>query len=188
LLPRSPSPLFPMTLIICPGVHSPNLTAQFLATLPRDIGEIWVVPTDYPPYSGWHTLQFMRQVLPSPPSGSPPLGMIAFSAGAVGGMMAAQQWEQWGGKVRGVMAWDGWGVPRLGRFPFYRVSHDHFTHWSSGLLGRGEESFYADPAVEHLNLWQSPGEVWGWWEKGWGMRRRCSLLELLGEILPRLAD
>jgi hypothetical protein len=30
-------------------------------------------------------------------------------------------------------------------------------------LGSGDAGFYADPAVPHLDLWRSPGQVRGWW-------------------------
>ncbi|MGB3188280.1 MAG: hypothetical protein WBB43_02490, partial [Limnoraphis sp.] len=65
--------------------------------------------------------------------------------------------------VKALIALDGWGVPLGGNFPIYRISHDRFTHWSSALLGGGVESFYADPPVEHLDLWSSPQTARGWW-------------------------
>ncbi|NJK53546.1 MAG: hypothetical protein HC936_13370 [Leptolyngbyaceae cyanobacterium SU_3_3] len=58
---------------------------------------------------------------------------------------------------------DGWGVPLGGDFPIYRVSHDRFTHWSSAWWVAGLDSFYADPAVAHLDLWRSPQTVQGRW-------------------------
>ena len=57
--------------------------------------------------------------------------------------------------MKALIAFDGWGVPLVGNFPIYRISHDQFTHWSSELLGKGDKSFYADPPVEHLDLWRS---------------------------------
>lgn len=68
-----------------------------------------------------------------------------------------------GGQIKALIALDGWGVPLGGNFPIYRLSHDSFTHWSSALLGGGTESFYADPPVEHLELWRSPQTTKGWW-------------------------
>jgi len=44
------------------------------------------------------------------------------------------------------------GVPLVGNFPIHRLSHDYFTHWSSAVLGSGNDSFYADPPVEHLEM------------------------------------
>jgi hypothetical protein len=68
-----------------------------------------------------------------------------------------------GGTVKAFLAFDGWGVPLYGNFPIHRISHDYFTHWSSALLGGGEDSFYAEPAVEHLDLWRKPNVCKGWW-------------------------
>ena len=31
------------------------------------------------------------------------------------------------------------------------------------MLGGGHNNFYADPAVEHLEMWRSPQTVQGWW-------------------------
>ncbi|UBF26093.1 hypothetical protein K9N68_31945 [Kovacikia minuta CCNUW1] len=91
-----------------------------------------------------------------------PLVFIGFSAGVVGAIAAAWGWQLLGGAVQAFIAVDGWGVPLGGTFPIYRISHDSFTHWSSALLGAGETSFYADPAVDHLVLWRSPQAVKGW--------------------------
>jgi hypothetical protein len=87
---------------------------------------------------------------------------LAFSAGVVGAIGAAWGWQLASGKVLAFIALDGWGVPLFGNFPIHRLSHDRFTHWSSALLGAGADSFYADPAVEHLDLWRSPSTAWGW--------------------------
>lgn len=78
-------------------------------------------------------------------------------------MGAAFAWQRLGGTVNAVLAIDGWGVPLVGGFPVHRLSHDSFTHWSSALLGAGEDSFYADPGVAHLELWRSPQTAHGWW-------------------------
>ncbi|NJK38536.1 MAG: hypothetical protein HC835_13195 [Oscillatoriales cyanobacterium RM2_1_1] len=157
-----------MVVVICPGVHGPDLTDQFLQGLRADLNSSdssltwnpWLtVPTeDYPAYSGPDLLRFLQQNLPQ---GSP-ITLIGFSAGVVGATGAAWGWQQTGGPVRGFIALDGWGVPRLGGFPYYRLSHDQFTHWSSGVLGQGNESFYADPPVDHLQLWRSPQTIQGW--------------------------
>ncbi len=90
-----------------------------------------------------------------------PMTLIGFSAGAVAAMGAALLLETLGGKVQAVFLLDGWGVPIAGRFPTYRLSHDHFTDWSSALLGAGQARFYATPAVDHLDLWRSPQTVSG---------------------------
>lgn len=117
-----------------------------------------------PAYSGWQVLQFIAAHL-APPLESDvqePLVLIAFSAGVVGAIVAAHLWQQQGGFVQALIAIDGWGVPLWGAFPIHRFSHDHWTHWSSAWLGAGKDSFYADPAVPHLTLWQSPQTVAGW--------------------------
>ena len=88
--------------------------------------------------------------------------VIAFSAGVVGAIAAAQYWHHRGIAISHFIAIDGWGVPLAAEFPIYRISHDHFTHWSSALLGAGQVNFYADPAVDHLDLWQTPDQTLGY--------------------------
>lgn len=156
------------SIIICPGIHDPKLTQHFLAELDSDKTEppatsypsILIFPTqDYPAYSSVHILAFLQRCLRSK---TLPVIFISFSAGVVGALGAAISWQLLGGKVKAFMAFDGWGVPLSGNFPIHRLSHDYFTHWSSALVGAGEESFYADPAVEHLDLWRSPNTCQGW--------------------------
>lgn len=119
-----------------------------------------VLPTrDYLPYSAVSIWRLARDRL----SLEQPTIWLAFSAGVVGAIGAAWGWQLAGGQVRTFIALDGWGVPLYGSFPIHRLSHDRFTHWSSALLGAGSDSFYADPAVEHLDLWRSPATVRGWW-------------------------
>lgn len=113
--------------------------------------------------------------------------LICFSAGVVGGIGAAWAWQQSGGKIKALIALDGWGVPLYGNFPIHRLSRDRFTHWSSQLLGAGADSFYADPPVEHLDLWRSPHTAQGWWVRPERQQRLTAamflnlLLELYGE-------
>lgn len=159
-----------MKIIICPGVHEPELTLEFLKGMNwhEDRENILVYPAEtQPAYAGWEILQFVSRRV----SLSESVLWVAFSAGVVGARFAAWQWRQKGGNIRGFMALDGWGMPLGGDFPIYRVSHDYFTHWSSALLGAGRESFYADPEVDHLTLWRSPHQVWGWQEKATGRSR-----------------
>ena len=148
---------------------------------------ILIVPgKDCPVYSGFHILQFVRDRLPTcPPARLPnsPLVFISFSAGVVGAIAAAKAWQRMGGKVKAFIALDGWGVPLFGDFPIYRVSHDEFTHWSSALMGGGEESFYADPGVGHLELWRSPSLVRGWWVNAQGEREAATAAEFLVGVL-----
>ncbi len=148
---------------ICPGIHPPDLTDKFLEswlTLPINRDNLLIFPTHtYPAYSGFHLLRYLTE---NCPRNAQDLMMISFSAGVVGAISAAWGWQSQGKIVKGLIAFDGWGVPLWGDFPIYRVSHDEFTHWSSALLGTGKISFYADPPVDHLALWRSPQTVRGW--------------------------
>ena len=106
----------------------------------------------YPPFSALDILHFLwREEL-----AGESLVFVSFSAGVAGAIGAAWMWQQLGGKVGAFFALDGWGVPLGGNFPIHRISHDCFTHWSSATLGSGGESFYADSAIEHLDLWRVP--------------------------------
>lgn len=146
-------------ILICPGVHQPEFTDDFLVSLGMQQAQVLIVPTDqFPPYSGRQVLGFIRQRCDL----AQPLLLIGFSAGVVGGFSAALGWQHLGGKLRALIALDGWGVPLWGDFPIHRLSHDYFTHWSSGFLGTGAASFYADPPAAHLELWRSPQMIWGW--------------------------
>lgn len=157
-------------VIICPGIHEPQLTQDFLEALHRDnisnLSNDWnnkvvIFPAqDYPAYSAVHILEFLQHYLGSIKT---PVVFIGFSAGVAGAIGAAWGWQLLGGTVKAFIAFDGWGVPLYGNFPIHRLSHDYFTHWSSALLGAGEESFYADPAIAHLDFWRSPDVCQGWW-------------------------
>lgn len=154
-------------VILCPGIHNPQLTQEFLAGLQRcNSGNGWRVQQllifksqEYPAYSAIHILNYLQRHI-SP--GNTSLTFISFSAGVVGAIGAAWGWQMLGGTVKALVALDGWGVPLYGTFPIYRLSHDYFTHWSSALLGSGGSHFYADPAVEHLKLWEKPDNCPGW--------------------------
>jgi hypothetical protein len=159
-----------MSVVICPGIHPPELTQSFLSGLKTLLsssskfthsGNILIFPPQDYPVSAVHIVQFLRDRQGNPQTTSP-LVFISFSAGVVGAIGAAWGWQLLGGNVKAFMALDGWGVPLFGNFPIHRLSHDFFTHWSSAVLGSGEDSFYADPAVEHLELWRSPQTVPGW--------------------------
>ncbi|MBE9046230.1 hypothetical protein IQ255_17760 [Pleurocapsales cyanobacterium LEGE 10410] len=171
-----------MTVIIIPGIHSPELTDRFVRHLQSKIERDYLVlPTEqYLPYNAiaidqWLTNQQLSK--------TQPLCFIAFSAGVVGGISAAWKWQLQGGKIHSFVAFDGWGMPLFGSFPIHRVSHDYFTHWSSRILGAGENGFYADPAIEHLELWRSPEICQGWQTIRPGLRSRCSLTNYLKNIL-----
>lgn len=156
-------------LVICGGIHEPRLTDSFLqelqwqtARVGLSINHPLVVPvSQYPPYSPTHIWQFLQKSVGAA-GVRVPLWFIGFSAGVVGAIAAANHWQASGGPVKAFIAFDGWGVPLYGNFPIYRCSHDYFTHISSNLLGRGVGSFYADPSVAHLDLWQFPAQTWGW--------------------------
>lgn len=162
-----------MHLVVCPGIHHPDLTRSFLAGLSSVAGDLeaqhtlLIFPAQYyPAYSGLHILRFLHERLSGDNPNTylkVPVLFLGFSAGVVGAIAAAWSWHQLGGKVRALIALDGWGVPLAGEFAIHRVSHDRFTHWSSALLGSGEDSFYADPGVAHLELWRSPQRTQGWW-------------------------
>ncbi|MEG4026435.1 hypothetical protein [Microcoleus sp. S13C4] len=160
-----------MRLVICPGVHEPKLTDCFLAGL----SGLWGLAADrqnqqivdgvkifpahkYPPFSSLDILHFLC----SEELAGESLVFVSFSAGVAGAIGAAWMWQQLGGQVGAFFALDGWGVPLGGNFPIHRISHDRFTHWSSAILGSGGESFYADPAIEHLDLWRDPQTAKGW--------------------------
>jgi hypothetical protein len=158
-----------MSVIICPGVHSPELTQEFLEGIGKllNLKQVYVFPTrQFPAYSALDILKFLSVQSSAQVQLQHctlhPLVFIGFSAGVVGAIGAAQILQSLGGHVKAVIAFDGWGVPLLGNFPIHRVSHDRFTDWSSTLWGRNDSSFYADPATAHLDLWRSPQTVQGW--------------------------
>jgi hypothetical protein len=179
------------SIILCPGIHDPAFTASFWRmiqqgqSLDNSTAE-FVNPYVVPDAERWafspvHTLQFFQQSLPM----SEPLILIGFSAGVVGMAGAAWAWQQQGGTICALIALDGWGVPLLcGSFPIYRLSHDGFTHWSAQALGMGQEPFYAEPGVAHLDLWRSPDRAWGWWCKT-GQREWTNAAIVIGSILSR---
>lgn len=186
-----------MTLVICPGIHDPALTQAFCqglnaaSALPENsltqgpettFRKPMILPPQIPVYSPNHVLRFLQQHYQSEP-----LLLLCFSAGVVGGIGAARQWQQQGGTIRALIAIDGWGVPLLSNFPIHRLSHDPFTHWSSRLLGAGEESFYADPGVEHLALWRSPQNAQGWRVQG-DQRQRTTAAAFLNLLLKRYGE
>ena len=163
-----------MKVVICPGAHDGSLTADFLAEMGAHLSDPIVYPTDrYPVYSPQHLLDFLDSTLSIDGSASP-LFFIGFSAGAVSAIGAARQWQRRRRQVAALVAIDGWGVPLYGDFPIYRISHDWFTHWSSAVLGTGKDSFYADPAVAHLDLWRSPQTAQGWWVQAPGGDRAAT--------------
>ncbi|NEQ98895.1 MAG: hypothetical protein F6K30_19605 [Cyanothece sp. SIO2G6] len=153
-----------MVTVIAPGCHVSALTDSFVLGLPQLPTELWIPPKDsyWPAYSPQHLRLRLQQWLAAGPMGHvrAPLDhallFIGFSAGVVASIGVARWWQAQGGIVKACIAVDGWGVPLYGQFPIHRISHDRWTHASSQLLGGTEVSFYADPGVEHLELWRSP--------------------------------
>lgn len=173
-----------MKIIICPGIHDRALTESFLQGLALPAPAVIFPASGYSPVSAVRVWQFLRDNI-GEPSQSEAIILICFSAGVVGAIGAAWQWQMWGGKIEAFFALDGWGVPLLGNFPIHRGSHDYFTHWSSRLLGMGEDSFYADPPVAHLQLWREPATVSGWWQVSEGNTLRTTASEFLTALLQR---
>ena len=167
--------------IICPGIHSPQLTESFVKSVRHIIEpkEYLILPKEkYAPYCEIAIKQLLKKYYPSPKN-APRLSFFSFSAGVVGSIIAANQWQLEGGQINSFIAFDGWAMPLIGNFPIYRVSHDRFTHETSAIFGGGEKGFYADAEVEHLELWRSPNTCKGWRIIDNGMKVRCSLLEYL---------
>ncbi|MBE9006124.1 hypothetical protein IQ259_13950 [Fortiea sp. LEGE XX443] len=160
-----------MRIIVCPGIHEPELTDSFISdwldvgadsSSSQNIAKTMVFPgRGVLALSAPHIMQFLSDRLPNPQDS--PVIFISFSAGVLGAIVAAWNWQILGGQVKAFIAIDGWGVPLWGNFPIHRLSHDYFTHWSSSLLGSGHNNFYAEPAVDHLSMWRSPQTVQGWW-------------------------
>jgi hypothetical protein len=151
-------------------MHPPSYTGQILATIAGDqelsqLTRVVATPQhSIDVLSAFALRQSLDAALGLPRADVLPPGLIiwAFSAGCVGAATLATYWQRHRGPVRALFMVDGWGVPRLPRVAVHRLSHDRFTHDSSGCLGAGDIDFYADPAVPHLYLWQQPQRVTGW--------------------------
>jgi hypothetical protein len=174
-----------MALIVCPGYHDRGWTASCLHALdqahPKLAKARHVFPAEhYPASSGHHLRQFIADQGISARS---PLVFLAFSAGCVAAATTAAYWTHQGGTVPAVIAVDGWGVPLAGAFAIHRLSHDRWTHTSSGWLGQGLDNFWAEPGVPHGQLWQDPEAVQGWREQhtdnGWQRSSTTALAFLI---------
>jgi hypothetical protein len=178
-----------MFLIICPGIHDPSLTENFIQGLELSnyCDQILILPTEiYRPYSPSDVSEFLRKDKEIGFKGHS-LVFISFSAGVVGAIGVAQNWQKQA-NIKAFFAFDGWGVPLQGEFPIYRISHDYFTHWSSAILGSGQENFYADPPVAHLDLWRSPQTINGTWEKGLGCSYQSNLKDFITNLLQKCKE
>ncbi|RMF26031.1 MAG: hypothetical protein D6756_04465 [Cyanobacteria bacterium J083] len=178
-----------MQIVICPGIHKRQLTNQFLSSMAkfrhsREKLDKWLVfPTEQQaPYNPLLVNQFVTDNCDNSS-----ILLIAFSAGVVGALGTAWLQQIQGREIRGLIALDGWGVPLGGNFPIYRLSHDYFTHLTSKAIGVGVDSFYAEPAVEHLDLWAFPANTWGWWEKSGGTKVRCLAAEFISIQIRKCA-
>ena len=172
-------------IAIIPGIHSAMLTTSFVGDMQNILNQsnCLILPTEqYTPYNALAIEQWLKKYYPSPQD-APGLSFISFSAGVVGSIIAANKWQVQGGKIDSFVAFDGWGMPLIGNFPLYRVSHDRFTHYTSAILGGGKQGFFADPEVEHLAIWRSPTSCWGWQVLGSGLRTRCLLSDYLQHVL-----
>ena len=185
-----------MSIVICPGFHLPQLTQSFLQELSLSnsnsnlsVNTLVFKAENYTVLSAIHILQELTQVYGQPRQATPVL-FISFSAGVIGALGAAWGWELLGGKVKAVIAIDGWGVPLMGNFPIHRLSHDYFTHQTSIVVNPSEDSFYADPGVEHLQMWRSPSTVTGWATSADNLpvRSRFSAAEFILLLLKRYQE
>ena len=172
-------------IAIIPGIHSATLTSSFIEGMQNVFEErnYLILPTEqYAPYNARAIEQWLKQYYPSPQD-APSLSFISFSAGFVGSIIAANKWQLQGGKIDSFIAFDGWGMLLVGNFPIYRVSHDRFTHYTSAILGGGKQGFFANPEVEHLEIWRSPNTCWGWQIISSGLKTRCLLSNYLQNVL-----
>lgn len=159
-----------MNLIICPGMHEATITTNFISGLlefkPTTLSclsslNILVYRGEgLKTLSPFHILYFLFEKIEDVKA---PVTFIGFSAGVVGALQAAYLWQILGGRVKAFIAIDGWGVPLVGNFPIHTISHDYFTHRSLLRFACRNNDFYAQPAVEHLEIWRSPQSVAGWW-------------------------
>lgn len=203
-------------IYICPGFHSPALTRSFLAALINDRPVSWswsscgVMPPHLPPYSPYHVLQSLEQHLShlqqidhSQQSQTfsldpPAIVWIGFSAGVVGALGAAQQWQAQGHPVLGLIAVDSWGLPLRADFPIYSLSryglnhdgakptHPSLGEWITRYFMSDLSHFYADPPVDHLFLWESPDQVQGWSQDYSGLRHRTTAIRFILDCLEAL--
>ena len=151
---QSASPIF----VICGGIHPPALTQSFVTSFQENINvgdqsPVCVIPNrEIAPYDVKQIDRFLNSKYHEVKAISP-LVFIGFSAGVVGVLGAARKWQREGGLIRCLFAFDGWGVPLWESFPCHRLSHDSFSHHTAHLLGGSNHSFYAEPMVDHLDLW-----------------------------------
>lgn len=169
-----------LPVIVCQGFHDRALTERFVRALPTFTQPYIVDATTVSP-SNVH--EWLEQTFGNRDDAHQlPLVGIGFSAGVVGLVGALAIWKQQGGKVARLIAFDGWGVPVVG-LPVVRLSHDRFTHLSTlpldavgELLGDASTvNFYADPPVEHLDLWGDLEAADGWAVERWQLDEKVGM-------------
>ena len=170
-------------VVICPGFHASELTEQFVQSVfsssPAFSKAFRPLTTDVFCANPVAVFDWMVQTLSEPKTAAPVLA-IGFSGGVVGLTGALLLWQQQGGQVQKLIAIDGWGMPIAG-LPVCRLSHDEFTHWSTLPLGAGKVNFYADPSVDHLQMWGRPSQVMGQTREDWqtGQSHRTSATQFI---------
>ena len=158
-----------VVLVVCGGMGPPGDTEPVVAMAAADdtLGPlrrvVWAPESPLQVLSAYGLRRELEATVAALGAGaaSPALMIWAFSAGCVGATALASYWQRQRGRVLGLFLVDGWGVPCDPAVPGYRLSHDRFTHDTSGWLGAGEEAFYADPGVPHRQLWRCPEAVAG---------------------------
>ncbi len=193
-----------LNLVICPGYHGVALTESLISALnqalraqvrnslsdwlihllPDDLDALGLARADHSS-AQVHPLMSLPTVLTDRRVATTPTLFIGFSAGVLTAWGAAHLCALSGQSVLGLIALDGWGVPLAGPFPIRRISHDAFTHYTTAGWG-GTRRFYADPPIDHLTLWGSPGLVQGWKVKG-EQRQSGTALDCLVELIEELA-
>jgi hypothetical protein len=48
----------------------------------------------------------------------------------------------------------------------------------------GQDPFYAEPGVPHLDLWRSPDQAWGWWRNN-QQPQRTNAAAAIRQLLDR---
>ncbi len=165
----------PVAIVVVGGIHPPGYTANLLRAVAADSVLSRVPMLVYPDRQpltvvsahclrDWLDHQWEQEWVQSQAGVCPSRDVLiwSFSAGCVGAAGLAHYWQQYRGQVLALFAVDGWGVPLVGAYPIYRLSHDHFTHRTSQALGGGPINFYADPPVPHLEFWGGLPTITGW--------------------------
>lgn len=170
-----------MQLLICSGFHAPALTHDFLQSLFKVLRpeRLWILPVGSGPGALSGLLRGQQA-----PQLDQRLQVIGFSAGVVAAYPLLLAWQAMGGTSR-LIAIDGWGMPLPGDLAIYRVSHDAWTHRTTYFPAPAESCgyFYAEPAVDHLTLWQAPQTTVGIGAIGQGVPGTMTALEFMGAVL-----